>query len=130
MINYQDGYMYAAFFMEGLRDAGDYEALLDKWGKGCVELVSTLMGYVDFTLACSDAADKIVGDDGWPGVFEYEVCSEFGEWFGKHVLEHGHGPDRQEAQDWLKERTLSFFLLGDHGPIKAQAITNAIRGVQ
>ena len=109
----------AAFFIEGLHDAradhtvkSSYDVLLETWGKGCIELVDALVSYVPFTnLLCEAAA--IACDGAYPGVFDYEVSSYFGAWFGEYILEHGGDePPKIEAYAWLVKEIGTFFTQG------------------
>ena len=108
----------AAFFMEGLHDARpdhnvkpNYDALIETWGKGCIELVDSLVGYAPLTIKLCDAA-AIACDGNYPGVFDYEVSSSFGKWFGEHILEHGDEPSPENAQTWLVFHIREFFTQG------------------
>lgn len=103
----------AAFFVEGLHDVkpGGYDAIITTWNKGCIELVDALVSYVPFTIQlCNYGA--IASDGIYPGVFDYEVSSPFGKWFGEYVLEHGgEEPSQKEAQAWLVKAVDEFFKL-------------------
>ncbi len=105
----------AAFFMEGLHDARpghdikpDYDGLIARWNKGCIELVDTLVSYAPLTIHLCDAA-AIANDGIYPGVFDYEVSSPFGKWFGEHILEHGDEPPKIDAYAWLVNAVGDFF---------------------
>lgn len=108
----------AAFFMEGLHDARpdhdvkpNYDALIQTWGQGCIELVDALVSYVPLTSALCEAA-AIACDGNYPGVFDYEVSSGFGRWFGEQILETGDEPSRDNAQIWLHNEVAKFFTQG------------------
>ena len=108
----------AAFFMEGLHDARpdkhvtpNYDVLIEAWGNGCIELIDTLVSHVPLTLKLSEAAAQAC-DHNYPGVFDYEVSSCFGRWFGEHILEHGNEPSTQAVQDWLAKQIEAFFAQG------------------
>ena len=105
----------AAFFMEGLHDARldhnvkpNYDVLVETWGKGCIELVDSLVSYVPLTIKLCESA-AIACDENYPGVFDYEVSSGFGKWFGEYILEHGDEPSKENAQTWLVFRIREFF---------------------
>lgn len=108
----------AAFFMEGLHDARpdnnvkpNYDALIKTWGKGYIELVDALTSYVPLTIKlCEAAAFEFNGV--YPGVFDYEVSSSFGQWFGEHILKHGDEPAPENAQLWLAIHIRKFFSPG------------------
>jgi len=108
----------AAFFIEGLHDARpdhnikpNYDVLIETWGKGCIELVDALVAYVPFTTKLCEAA-ALTCDGNYPGVFDYEVSSPFGKWFGEHILETGDEPSRVNAQTWLIHEVGAFFTQG------------------
>jgi hypothetical protein len=100
----------AAFFMEGLHDAkpGGYDAVIHAWNRGCLEMVDALVIYVPFTIQLCDEA-AIANDGDFPGVFDYEVSSSFGQWFGEYILEHGDEPPHDVAQAWLSQAVSAFF---------------------
>lgn len=109
----------AAFFMEGLHDVKpapyvkpDYDTLIATWNKGCLELIDTLIAYVPFTLKLCEAG-AMACDGNYPGVFDYEVSSSFGRWFGEHILEHGGDePQQIDACVWLVKEVGAFFTQG------------------
>jgi hypothetical protein len=109
----------AAFFMEGLYDIriqpGNqpaYDNLLTMWDKGCIELVGALTAYVPFTLKLSEAGSRVC-DGNHPGVFDYEVSSCFGKWYGEYILSHkGETPCQLEACAWLVKEVGDFFAQG------------------
>ena len=108
----------AAFFIEGLHDArpdGDvkpnYDGLIEIWNKGCIELVDALVSYVPLAIKLCDAG-AIACDGCYPGVFDYEVSSYFGKWFGEYILEHGDEPPKIEAYAWLVKEIGVFFTQG------------------
>ena len=105
----------AGFFMEGLHDAQpahkikrNYDILIDTWGQGCIELVDTLVSYVPLTTTLQEAA-AMACDGNYPGVFDYEVSSAFGKWFGEHILAHGIEPSQIHAHNWLITHIGAFF---------------------
>lgn len=117
-INMRHQLITAAFFMEGLHDARpdhnvkpNYDVLIETWGRGCIELVDTLVSYVPFTIKLCEAV-AIVCDGNYPGVFDYEVSSSFGKWFGESILEHGDEPSQENAQTWLVIHIREFFTQG------------------
>lgn len=105
----------AAFLMEGLHDARpdhnvkpNYDVLIETWGKGCIELVDALVSHVPLTITLCEAA-AIACDGNYPGVFDYEVSSSFGKWFGEYILEHGDEPSPDNARTWLVSHIAAFF---------------------
>jgi len=104
----QNQLLTAAFFMEGLRDVKPgYMALLERWNQGAIELVNALVGYVPFTNHLSETVGKT--QESWPGVFDYEVSSCFGNWFGEYIMEHGDQPPQKEAHEYLVKEIQAFF---------------------
>ncbi len=108
----------AGFFVVGLHevrtvqeDGSAYALLIKTWGQGYLELIDSLLAYVPYTLEIADAAARVC-DKNYPGVFDYEVSSAFGKWFGQYVLEHGEEPSTKSAQDWLMNETITFFCQG------------------
>ncbi|MDD5300067.1 MAG: hypothetical protein PHD65_06205 [Gallionella sp.] len=105
----------AAFFMEGLHDARpdhnvkpNYDVLVETWGRGCIEMVDSLVSYVPLTVTLCEAA-AVACDGNYPGVFDYEVSSPFGKWFGEYILEHGDEPSPENVQTWLVFHIREFF---------------------
>ena len=108
----------AAFLMEGLHDARpeqgvkpNYDELITIWNKGCIELVDSLVSYVPFAIQFCEAA-AIATNGTYPGVFDYEVSSSFGKWFGEHILAHGDKPTQIKAYAWLVKEVGTFFIQG------------------
>jgi len=108
----------AGFFMEGMHDARpshnvkpNYDVLIETWGKGCIELVDALVSYVPITTQLCEAA-ALACDGNYPGVFDYEVSSQFGKWFGEHILETGDEPSQSNAHTWLIIHIGEFFAQG------------------
>lgn len=95
--------MYGAFMTEGMRDCcyrtdpqHGYEDMLHKWGQGCWELVNEMVQYADYSDEC--ASIYIQQHFEFPGVFEYEVVNEFGDWFTSYVWENGQTPTELGAK--------------------------------
>jgi hypothetical protein len=124
----------AAFFIEGLHDARpasnvkpNYDVLIETWGKGCIELVDALVSYVPFTSHLCEAAANAC-DGNYPGVFDYEVSSSFGKWFGVYILEHGDEPPKLAAYAWLIKEIGTFFTQGmtDEQATDVKAVINKV----
>lgn len=105
----------AAFIQEGLMRDGhaSYERLLHHWGQGCVELVCAATGYA--SLAATIVEQACQEDLEFPGVYVYEVCSPFGDWFAGYVEIHGTCPDTVEALHKLLSLAREFFLQSTTG---------------
>ena len=117
-VNMRNQLITSAFFMEGLHDArsihkvkSGYDAIIETWGKGCIELVDALVSYVPITNQLCEVA-ALACDGNYPGVFDYEVSSCFGAWFGQYILEHGDEPPKIEAYAWLVKEVGIFFTQG------------------
>lgn len=83
--------------------------LLEVWDKGCSELYEELGQYAQL---CNDLYERYCDSGNYdaPGVYDYEVSCEFGDWFGRYVLEHaGEAPAFSEAIDKLEELASVFF---------------------
>lgn len=106
----KDGFVTAAFLMEGLHDAG-YDKCIEAWGKGGIELVSELVSYTPNLVNLCESCGAIVGHN-FPGVFDYEVSSSFGDWFGNQIIETGQAPSKELAHSVMRELVLDFFKQG------------------
>lgn len=83
--------------------------LLEVWDKGCVELYEELGQYAE---RCNELFHtKFAANDyNAPGVYDYEVSCEFGEWFGRYILaNNGDAPTSSEAISKLEELADQFF---------------------
>lgn len=103
----KQNFLYAAFMMEGLQEAG-YIKALKAWDQGCIELVDEMVGYVLFISQLSEAIDAVMKNSR-PGVMEYEVVSPFGKWFGEHVIKHGEVPQDRDAWKWILDNMITFY---------------------
>lgn len=103
--------LHAAFFMEGLHEAG-YDKVIKACGRnncGYIEMVRELVLHADTLEAMCSKAAEFVNDD-YPGVFDYEVSSPFGRWFGQHIIDTGGDiPTTQDAERELVRLTAEFF---------------------
>lgn len=97
----------AAFMAEGLRD-NDYQQVLASYSEGGIELIQELTKYIPYLLDLIEMAETVVIDN-YPGVFEYEVTSCFGKWFGEEILRTKHTPSTEDCRQWLFVETLNFF---------------------
>ena len=104
--------IWGAFLHEGVmlnRERGT--RLLEIWGNGCIELISTLCDLIP------DIWKKVqpywYGPQGFPGVFEYEVVSILGEQLGTYLLENdGNLPPNDEIQQMITDLVVTFFSQG------------------
>lgn len=106
----------AMFLMEGMKDAEDRNKAQGSSrssyleNHGYIETVSELAAYAEFSERLVLALPE--QDYGWPGVYDYEVSSEFGDWWFTHVLENGEPPTTAEGQAEFKRRFDEFFAQG------------------
>lgn len=117
----------AGFVMEGLHDEG-YDRVIKAYEEqgGAVELVDAVMEYVPAIEQFRAAAEAVLGTDSYPGVFQYEVSSEFGAWLGGSIIDDGNLPDRAHAIGILVDLVESFFRV--HDADKARRLRAALDG--
>lgn len=97
----------AAFFTEGLNDAG-YDNVIESWNRGAYELIQEITAYAPYLEGLLNAGHAATNEWG-AGVFDYEVSSPFGSWFGLYVIEHPEmAPPEHEARAWLMESVADF----------------------
>jgi hypothetical protein len=125
-MQHADTAVTAAFVMEGLQSAG-YKNVIKAWDQGVIELVDAVMECVPVLLAMRDYADEAIGDQGYPGVFDYEVSNPMGLWLGEWVIESAALPPRADMIQYAATLTRDFFVRkGDeNGEGIAEAITVA-----
>lgn len=117
MLTSHDAATYGAFMMEGLQDL-DYEAVIQHWGQGCLEMVMEMTQHVPYLMELVNA-QLALGRE-FPGVLDYEVCAPFGSWFGNQVLEdcgRGQMPASAQCRAKLEELVSTFFSQGEEGPV-------------
>ena len=116
----------AAFVMEGLHDAS-YERVIKAYAEqgGAFELVDAVMDCVPIILALREAADTEMGDEGYPGVFDYEVSSYVGAWLGQCMIAQAELPPRDAIIAYVTNLVVHFFSRNDE-PLNAR-VAGAIR---
>lgn len=110
-------YTYAAFIMEGIRDAHvdgkpAYNAAIDAWGDGCLEMIMEIVKYVDHIEHALQRQLKN-GPKDFPGVFDYEVCNPFGQWVCEHLARTGRMPQHVDTLAKIESMVAEFFNRGD-----------------
>lgn len=105
--------VWGAFLYEGLLahfpERQRTNAILDTWGQGCIELV------IATTLHLPELWQQVSArweaeDTDFPGVFEYEVISPLGEYFGDYLLAHdGALPDKDTVAAEITRLIDAFF---------------------
>jgi hypothetical protein len=105
----------AGFMAASLPHGGEMDVLLELWNKGCFELFKELTDYAPLAEGIrlgyiADGADS-------PGMFDYEVSEEFGQWFADFVMTSPtyDAPTRAEGEGKLREMIQEFF----YPPVKA-----------
>ncbi|MDP2759890.1 MAG: hypothetical protein Q8O64_05720 [Sideroxyarcus sp.] len=124
----------AAFLMSGLCDTRDQSGscvtlsmILEKWDRGCIELVDEMVEHAPFIEECFQVGLKVTGDV--TGVFDYEVTESFGRWFGEYVLRCGDTPSEKLVREELARQVVSFFtngMAGNERSAAAREIENTI----
>lgn len=105
--------MYAAFFVDGLRDENFAHACAVS-ESGCIELVSNVVGYAPHLLKLVRAVEAVRDNSaGYPGVFEYEVANAFGRMITNYVITHKNLPIEDTCKAWLASEVIAFFSNGE-----------------
>jgi hypothetical protein len=104
--------VWGAFLYEGLlAHSPDHQrtrSILDAWREGCIELVISACAHLPEVWEQISSTWNETDVD-FPGVFEYEVISPFGEWLGDYLLAHdGHLPDTESVRQKLQELIRGF----------------------
>ena len=85
------------------------DALLEAWGEGCVELYDQIGEWATIVTEeetlLSEALDTL--DEGWPGVFAYEVTEEVAVRIRGVLLECGM-PSPEQVREWTRELIINF----------------------
>lgn len=130
MSTFHDTAAVAAFFMKGLVEditGSRYSNLLKAWGHGSDTLVRELTQYSQYCWDLSEAAWNAL-TEGFPGVYDYEVCVGFGTWFGDHLAEYKKAPSSDEAHNKILELAKEFF--SQSSDSEREAVMAALDGVQ
>lgn len=124
--------MISAFMMDGLLNkagGGELSDILAAWGQGYIELVDAMTDQAEIIESCFDAGMMTAGD--CPGVFDYEVTSQIGGFFARHILENGNMPTKEAIERHILDETVEFFASGMSGEQKSDlhaAIENNLHG--
>lgn len=85
------------------------DALLTAWGEGCVELYEQIGEWATIVTEeenlLSVALDTL--DEGWPGVFAYEVTEEVAVKIREALLA-GDMPEPKQVREWVRELIIEF----------------------
>lgn len=101
----------AAFFMDGIHEFGFNRVIEAAAGRmGCIEWVEELCSYAEYTCRLAQAGGEALGD--FPGVFDYEVSTYFGKWFGEQLEALGDVPTKAQCRTWILNDVEKFFSQG------------------
>lgn len=94
---YKDTLMAAMHIVDGLVYDTNPGDITEAWGEGgAIELYDHLTQYAEY---CAEIARKGYEEHGdFPGVFDYEVSSAFGGWFGRTALKLKDLPSDEAAK--------------------------------
>ena len=113
MITPHDTAVVGGFFIEGLfvvrGETSRQGFVLDIWNQGCYELVYEVTRYAEYCYELAEAGGKATGGE-FPGVYDYEVSSEFGEWFGGYIVGHDQLPSSETCRIKLLNLAREFFV--------------------
>ena len=118
--------VHAAFFMEGLIVHAGLLNCVEAWDSGCIELVSNMTEYTDCVQDMLRAVNEYNPNVEYPGVFDYEVSSYFGKWFGEHVIVNSDVPSTKLAEEWITKEIIAFFsqAMSKHESVELAAVLN------
>lgn len=112
--------VWGGFLFEGLmvsdQQRNRSQAVLEAWNQGCMELVWQCCAFLpevwrQVETRWRDSAYS------FPGIFEYEVISEFGTLLGDHViLNDGELPSIDKARTMIRVLLTDFFSQLESGP--------------
>lgn len=110
--------MIGAFMMEGVRDLErsegiTYEDIYTAWGDGVAEMVDYMTSFAEYI---EEGVNKRYDPEiGFPGVFDYEVSSPFGSWFGYRIYNNAVTgiPREEECRAKCDELMDAFFKQGE-----------------
>jgi hypothetical protein len=106
------GALWGAFLFEGLMTSDQQrnrsQAVLESWNQGCVELVWQCCSFLPEVWRQIEPHWNH-SPVGLPGVFEYEVVSEFGTLLGDHlILNDGQLPDMETVRKMIRVLVADF----------------------
>lgn len=115
--------MYAAFIAHGADSVAS-----QKYPNGLVEAAAMvdqgfweyMQGMIEHANVIDTLVNIVVLNNhslNFPGVFEYEVVEEFGQWYVEQTINRGprmvgrryEAPNDAECQAWLRQRVYDFF---------------------
>lgn len=100
----------AAFYAEGLHDVG-YDATIEAWGNGCIEMIREVSQYATLS---EMLLNDVYADHNVMGVYDYEVSAPFGSIFAEYIQNNnGAAPSKSHAGGELVRLTFRFFEIED-----------------
>jgi hypothetical protein len=105
--------VWGAFLFEGLmvssQQSNRAQCVLEAWNQGCLELLWQCCTYLPEVWRQVESQWRDSSSN-FPGIFEYEVISEFGTLLGDHViLNDGQLPDVDKARTMIRTLLTDFF---------------------
>lgn len=105
--------VWGGFLYEGLLahpTSNRNDRVLESWGQGCLELVMAACAHLpEIWLQISTTWNNTESD--FPGIFEYEVVSELGDYIAQYLLAHdGDLPDAMLVKHRISLLIENFFL--------------------
>lgn len=85
------------------------DTLLEAWGEGCVELYEQIGAWATIVTEEENLLSKALTelDEGWPGVFAYEVTEDVAVLVRKVLLDGGV-PSPEQVREWVRELIIEF----------------------
>lgn len=108
--------LQAAFIALGMQHPDDmgidtFNAALDKWDRGMLELITAGTHYAEYSLKLMEAGYSATNE--YPGVAEYEISEEFGSWFTQKVVASPDGDTPEHSSCCYKLLNLAVGFFGD-----------------
>ena len=99
----------AAFMREGMGCSDDrISNMIQAYEAGYLELVSELCVFAEL----SENLLAAIPDANYPGIYDYEVSTDFGKLFADFVLLHEETPSREDGKAMLIDLISAFFAQG------------------
>lgn len=92
----------AIYMAEGMSVSDE---IREAWCQGELELMMELSEYA----IMSEEILRDMNPEDYPGVYDYEVSTNFGDWFGKYIVEHKGAPTTLIAEEKLRNLIKGWF---------------------
>lgn len=119
----QSGFMTNACLTSGFMVSGMVSGLSKAYvaaGGGDIDIgmaqVSAAESLVELAIRSENLLRTVYAEAEPPGIYDYEVSEELGEWFAGYLVEHRRCPSNDVANAKLDEMMKSFFSQGDSAP--------------